>query len=184
MVSSLHFQSLYRPLPIQASGKHLQTEFQPQRRIAAAFQPYSQSSGSCSASVKLHHALLQKSLPLAVSVAVLLGSAPAKAGFLSGSTGIESIPGPELPSIEFLKRFNEENQKKYAENDARFLSSPIVKELLERSKNNKEKNKQEILDKYCLRGAEWGVGDCSAEGMTLDEKEKFIAMLKKKTSPK
>ena len=33
----------------------------------------------------------------------------------------------------------EENQKKYAENDERFKSSPIVKELLERSKQNKEK---------------------------------------------
>lgn len=42
------------------------------------------------------------------------------------------------------------------------------------------RNKQEILDKYCLRGAEWGVGDCSAEGMTPDERDKFIAMLKVK----
>lgn len=42
------------------------------------------------------------------------------------------------------------------------------------------RNRQAILDKYCLRGAEWGVGDCSTEGMTPDERDTFIAMLKKK----
>lgn len=94
----------------------------------------------------------------------------AKAGFLSGSTGIESVPGPKLPEIDFLNRFNglildnlyykyqlwihgwcvkwhhtycpsfpEENQKKYAEFDARFKSSPLLKEYLEKSKSNKEK---------------------------------------------
>lgn len=30
----------------------------------------------------------------------------AKAGFLSGFPGIESVPGPKLPEIEFLNRFN------------------------------------------------------------------------------
>lgn len=88
---------------------------------------------------------------------------------MSGITGIESIPGPQLPQIDFLNRFNglnfqtilnmvsifvnlnlmkltldwihitEENQKKYAENDARFRSSPLVKKLLEQSERNKEK---------------------------------------------
>ncbi|KAL2906673.1 putative E3 ubiquitin-protein ligase rbrA [Bienertia sinuspersici] len=120
-------------------------------------------------------------LPLALSF-LLSSSNPAQAGFLSGLSGIESVPGPELPSIEFLQKFNEENQKKYAENDERFKSSPIVKELLERSKKNKEKNKREILDKYCLRGAEWGVGDCSTEGMTVEERDNFIAMLKEKVA--
>ncbi|GAV74544.1 hypothetical protein CFOL_v3_18024 [Cephalotus follicularis] len=127
--------------------------------------------------------MLQKSVvPLIVSVSttILLSSSPAKAGFLSGFPGIESIPGPQLPPIEFLNRFNEENQKKYAEADAKFKESPLLKQLLERSKLNKEKNRQQILDKYCMRGAEWGVGDCSAEGMSPEEKESFIAMLKKK----
>lgn len=36
---------------------------------------------------------------------LLLGFA-AKAGFLSGFPGIESVPGPKLPEIEFLNRFN------------------------------------------------------------------------------
>ncbi|KAI6685000.1 hypothetical protein NL676_030913 [Syzygium grande] len=112
---------------------------------------------------------LHKTAPLAASLAILLWSNPAKAGFLSGLPGMESVPGPELPKIEFLKRFNEENQKKYAEFDERFKQSPLLKKLLEQSKLNKEKNKQEIQDKYCIRGAEWGVGDCSAEAMSPED---------------
>ncbi|XP_057993268.1 uncharacterized protein LOC131174163 [Hevea brasiliensis] len=126
--------------------------------------------------------ILHKSLPLAA--ALLLFAGPAKAGLMSGFSGLESIPGPQIPQIDFLNRFNEENQKKYAENDARFKSSPILKELLERSKKNKEKNRQELLDKYCIRGAEWGVGDCSTDGMSPEERESFISMLKEKAGIK
>lgn len=46
------------------------------------------------------------------------------------------------------------------------------------------RNSKEIQDKYCIRGAEWGVGDCSAEGMSPDEKDKFIATLKEKAGVK
>ncbi|PIN02462.1 hypothetical protein CDL12_25025 [Handroanthus impetiginosus] len=125
--------------------------------------------------------MFQKSLiPVAASLAIVLWCSPAHAGFLSGFSGIESVPGPELPQIDFLSRFNEENQKRYAENDARFKESPLLKKLLERSRLNKEKNRQQILDKYCVRGAEWGVGDCSADAMSPDDREKFIATLKQK----
>ncbi|XP_050236843.1 uncharacterized protein LOC126686698 isoform X2 [Mercurialis annua] len=85
--------------------------------------------------------VIYKSLPFAASVSLLLSATPASAGIMSGFSGLESVPGPELPKIDFLAKINEENQKKYAENDARFKSSPILKELLERSKNNKEKHK-------------------------------------------
>lgn len=40
---------------------------------------------------------------------------------------------------DFHPCFAEENQKKYAEFDERFKSSPLLKELLERSKLNQEK---------------------------------------------
>ncbi|XP_058769322.1 uncharacterized protein LOC131643185 [Vicia villosa] len=130
------------------------------------------------------HNILQKSLPLAASLAILLWSTPAHAGFMSGISGLEAVPGPQLPKIDFLNRINEENQKRYAENDARIKESPLVKKLLEQSKLNKEKNSKEIENKYCLRGAEWGVGDCSAEGMTIEERDKFIAMLKEKVGEK
>ncbi|THU50159.1 hypothetical protein C4D60_Mb06t17140 [Musa balbisiana] len=74
----------------------------------------------------------------------------------------------------------EKNQKKYAEFDSRFKSSSVLKELLEKSKLNKERNQRELQDKYCLRGAEWGVGDCSTQGMTQEERDEFIATLKKR----
>ncbi|XP_058782849.1 uncharacterized protein LOC131657472 [Vicia villosa] len=106
------------------------------------------------------------------------------AGFMSGCSGLEVVPGPHLPQIDFLNRINEENQKRYDENDARIKESLLVKKLLEQSKLNKEKNSKEIENKYCLRGAEWGVCDCSAEGMTIDERDKFIAMLKDKVGEK
>ncbi|CAN1313918.1 hypothetical protein LINPERPRIM_LOCUS29129 [Linum perenne] len=142
---------------------------------------------SCSCRSPASSNVFPKSLPsvaTAAAVAILLSATPAKAGLMSGFSGIESVPGPELPKIDFLSRFNAENQKKYAEDDARFKSSPILKELLEKSKLNLEKNKKEIQDKYCIRGAEWGVGDCSAEGMTPQQKDEFIAMLKQKAGIK
>ncbi|XP_031489766.1 uncharacterized protein LOC116257293 [Nymphaea colorata] len=124
----------------------------------------------------------QGALPLAVTISVLLCSFPAKAGILSGFSGLESVPGPQLPQVDFLARLNEENQKKYADFDARFKSSPLLKKLLEKSKLNREKNRQQILDKYCERGAEWGVGDCSTEGMTPEERDVFIKTLKKNST--
>ncbi|GLT27589.1 hypothetical protein SLA2020_025760 [Shorea laevis] len=136
-------------------------------------------TSSFSSSLPFHIVLQKSVLPLAASLTLLLSANPAKAGLLSGFSGLESVPGPQLPQIDFLNQLNEENQKKYAENDARFKSSPLLKELLERSKLNKEKNWQKIQEKYCIRGAEWGVGDCSAEGMSAEDRENFIAMLKK-----
>ncbi|XP_028551006.1 uncharacterized protein LOC110115934 [Dendrobium catenatum] len=123
---------------------------------------------------------LTVAIPIATSISVLLWTTPVNAGFLSGFTGLESVPGPQLPEIDFLKKWNDENQKKYAEFDSRFKQSTVLKELLEKSKLNKERNKREIQDKYCLRGAEWGVGDCSTQGMTAEERDSFIETLKKK----
>ncbi|KAK1296690.1 hypothetical protein QJS10_CPB15g01342 [Acorus calamus] len=96
-----------------------------------------------STSRKLSHSsrgVLQKSVPLAASAAILLWSSPVDAGILSGFSGLESMPGPELPRIDFLNKFNEDNQKKYADFDSRFKSSTVLKELLEKSKVNKEKS--------------------------------------------
>ncbi|GLJ48122.1 hypothetical protein SUGI_1016110 [Cryptomeria japonica] len=121
---------------------------------------------------------------MAASMAILLSSDPAQAGLLSGSLGLESIPGPELPQFDFLKRKREENQKKYEADDAKFKSSPLLQELLKRSKDNAARNKEEIQNKYCERGAEWGVGDCSTIGMSKDEREAFMEMLRQKRANK
>ncbi|KAJ1298246.1 hypothetical protein BS78_01G439100 [Paspalum vaginatum] len=120
-------------------------------------------------------------IPAAVSLSLVLWSSPASAGILSGFSGLESTPGPDLPRLEFLEKWNAENQKKYAEFDNRFKNSKVLQDLLEKSKKNKQKNERLIQDKYCLRGAEWGVGDCSTEGMSDKEREDFIAELKKRT---
>uniref|UniRef100_A0ACD5X186 Uncharacterized protein n=1 Tax=Avena sativa TaxID=4498 RepID=A0ACD5X186_AVESA len=117
---------------------------------------------------------------LSLSLSLVLWSSPVNAGILSGSTGLESVPAPELPRLEFLDKWNAENQRKYAENDSRFKSTKVLKELLEKSKQNKQKNERAIQDKYCLRGAEWGVGDCSTVGMTDQERDDFISELRKK----
>ncbi|KAK6133930.1 hypothetical protein DH2020_032322 [Rehmannia glutinosa] len=191
MVSSLLNASLSKPSPSAFISTHKFTN--PCRPFQDKFLPIvscrrkpehfksTKNGQKLSFSPSLVQIMLQKSvIPMAASLAIVLCSSPAHAGFLSGLSGIESVPGPQLPQIDFLTRFNEDNQKKYAENDARFKESPILKKLLEQSKLNKEKNRQEILDKYCIRGAEWGVGDCSADAMSPEDREKFIAMLKQK----
>ncbi|KAL0385951.1 UNVERIFIED_CONTAM: hypothetical protein Sradi_2989400 [Sesamum radiatum] len=176
MVSSLLNASLAKPLHISSNrftipSQPLQEKFLPilSFKKKAEHSKPTKDSQECAHSPALIRTMSQKSvIPIAAAVAIVLWTNP------------ESVPGPELPQVDFLNRFNEENQKRYAENDARFKESPLLKKLLEKTKLNKEKNRQEILDKYCIRGAEWGVGDCSAEAMSPEDKENFIAMLKKK----
>ncbi|XP_066383903.1 uncharacterized protein [Miscanthus floridulus] len=146
---------------------------------AAAAPP----KGQCSGSATPPPAMITRvslAVPAAVSLSFVLWSSPVNAGILSGFSGLESTPGPDVPRLEFLEKWNAENQK-YTEFDNRFKKSKVLQELLEKSKKNKEKNERMIQDKYCLRGAEWGVGDCSTEGMTDQEREDFISELKKRT---
>ncbi|KAK6921949.1 hypothetical protein RJ641_012456 [Dillenia turbinata] len=106
--------------------------------------------------------------------------------FCSSSSSPLLIPPhksvPLAASIAILLWSTSEENQKFAEFDKRFQTSPLLKELLKRSKMNKEKNRQAIQDKYCLPWAEWGVGDCSTEGMSADERDNFIAMLKQKAA--
>ncbi|KAK4403081.1 hypothetical protein Sango_1048800 [Sesamum angolense] len=168
MVSALLNASLAKPSHISSNrfsipSQPLQKKFLPilSFKKKTEHSKPTKNSQECGHSAALMRTMSQKSLiPIAAAVAIVLWTNPAHAGFLSGLSGIESVPGPQLPQVDFLNRFNEENQKRYAENDAR--------------------NRQEILDKYCIRGAEWGVGDCSAEAMSPEDKENFIAMLKRR----
>eukprot|EP00249_Psilotum_nudum_P002369 c15366_g1_i1 orf=1-525(+) len=118
--------------------------------------------------------------PLAACLVISTCTPSVEAGILSGATGLESFGLPSLPQSEFLKRIQEESRKKYEEYDSKFQSSPLLQELLKRSKENAEKHEQEIRDKYCERGAEWGVGDCSLEGMSREQKEIFRESLKRR----
>lgn len=88
-----------------------------------------------------------------------------------------------MPGQEFFKDIQEENKKKYEGYDAKLKSSPLVQELLKRSKENAEKHKQEIQDKYCRRGADWGVGDCSLSAMSEEQREAFLEAFKEKEAP-
>ena len=40
------------------------------------------------------------------------------------------------------------------------------------------RNDKITADKYCERGAEWGVGDCSLQGLTAADKKAFRTALK------
>lgn len=148
---------------------------------AAAAPPLRCSAATATATPQATSRRVSLAIPAAVSLSFVLWSSPASAGILSGFSGLQSTPGPDLPRLEFLEKWNAENQKKYAEFDNRFKNSKVLQDLLEKSKKNKQKNERLIQDKYCLRGAEWGVGDCSTEGMSDQEKEDFISELKKRT---
>jgi hypothetical protein len=91
----------------------------------------------------------------AASVALLLSSSPALA------TGLESmdiIGAPPVP--ESWKQAVAAQKQVQREDDERFKQSDTLKQLLEKSKANKEKNKREVANKYCFRQAELGIGDC------------------------
>ncbi|BAS82910.1 Os03g0210700 [Oryza sativa Japonica Group] len=51
-------------------------------------------------------------LPLAIvpaaaaSLSLVLWSSPVHAGIMSGFKGMESVPGPDLPRVEFLEKWN------------------------------------------------------------------------------
>ena len=70
-----------------------------------------------------------------------------------------------------------------ADADAAFSSSELLRTLKERSAANAVKNRQAIADKYCLRQAEMGVGDCSGlrliPGATKSGKQKTPKLLSK-----
>lgn len=61
-------------------------------------------------------------------------------------------------------------------------TSELVQRLLEASDRNKEKNRKALLDKYCARQAEDGVGDCAGlrliPGATRSGKQETPGWLK------
>lgn len=46
------------------------------------------------------------------------------------------------------------------------------------------RKRQAMLDECCLRGADWSIGDWSTEGMSTEDRQIFIAMLKQKDRSK
>lgn len=119
-------------------------------------------------------------LPVAAACAVFTACPDSvEAGILSGSTGLESFELPSIPTPDVLKKIQEANVAKYKAFDENFKKSPFLQKLLQKSKENEVKNKKEIADKYCERGAEWGVGDCSLVGMSQADRDAFFENLRK-----
>jgi len=111
-----------------------------------------------------------------VGLAVSLLVAPAS----SLADGLESVDlltslQSIVPSEGFKAGARAETSKLGAVED-NFQKSDTLKRLLEQSEANKAKNKKEILDKYCYRQAEMGVGDCGGlqyiPGMTDSGKQR------------
>lgn len=69
------------------------------------------------------------------------------------------------------------------EEDIRLEGTELVKSLLQRSEQNRDRYKKELAEKYCYRQAEDGVGDCSGlrliPGKTRSGKQNTPGFLKK-----
>ncbi|CAI7757543.1 unnamed protein product [Closterium sp. NIES-53] len=96
----------------------------------------SPSSASASASAPASAAFhpLARSLTAAAAAVALVLLPAASLG----------LPQPALALSE---------RERYEQLDSNFLSSPILQQLLKQSEENRERNRQEIENKYCLRGA-------------------------------
>lgn len=119
-------------------------------------------------------------LPIATCTVLAASPLQAEAGILSGASGMESVELPSIPEPGFLKKIQDDKKKMYEGQDETFRTSSYLQELLKKSKENAAMHKKEIADKYCERGAEWGVGDCSLMGMNQEQKEEFMRVLKGK----
>eukprot|EP00250_Pteridium_aquilinum_P006090 c16073_g1_i1 orf=89-661(+) len=176
---SLPLLPVYKQKPVPGWSYRCGPAAPPHTILAAAaspasYPPHPQLPKSLSASILA---------PLAACLVFTTCSAPATAGIFSGSPGLESIQLPSLPTPEFLKKIQEDNKARYDGLDSKFKSSSFVQELLKRSKENAEKHQKEIQDKYCQRGADWGVGDCSVTAMSEEQRASFMEALKANAAP-
>ncbi|BBN14765.1 hypothetical protein MPTK1_6g14320 [Marchantia polymorpha subsp. ruderalis] len=177
--------SLGLKAPPLAPGCRCQAEPPSTLRPAASqaqipkLSPFARLSTACLESVN-PSSLAAFLLPVAAACTVLTAfPTPVEAGILSGSGGLESLQLPTLPEPDFLKKMQENSRKKYEDFDSRFKASPYLQGLLKKSKENAELHRKEIEDKYCERGAEWGVGDCSLNGLPQADKDAFLEALRK-----
>lgn len=82
---------------------------------------------------------------------------------------------PEAPAL--IRDIRDAQQKKLADEATAFENSDFLKDLRARSDAKKVERKKEIADKYCMRQAELGIGDCGGlkliPGMTKSGKQKM-----------
>ncbi len=83
------------------------------------------------------------------------------------ATGLESIPLPDMSSPvsdsvnDMAVQWKERNQATINAAESKFQESDLLKQLKERSDAKREQRDKELRDKYCMRQAEMGVGDCA-----------------------
>ncbi|EFN56341.1 hypothetical protein CHLNCDRAFT_144809 [Chlorella variabilis] len=78
----------------------------------------------------------------------------------AAATGIESIDLPQLQIPEALAQKKARNQDIIDSAEKSFQESDLLRTLKERSEANRGANKKALEDRYCMRQAELGVGDC------------------------
>ena len=95
--------------------------------------------------------------------------------------GLESIPLPDLPAPTTDTAAVQRGTLAAA--DEAYQTSPLLKELKERSETNRASNRRAIENKYCARQAELGIGDCGGlkyvPGATKNGKQKTPGWLAK-----
>lgn len=108
-------------------------------------------------------------------------SSAAAGAYLLANGSLQRALADEQPAANPAEALIGTLQK--TEEDLRFEGTDLVKSLLARSDLNREQNKKELANKYCLRQAEDGVGDCAGlrliPGATRSGKQKTPGFLKK-----
>jgi len=114
-------------------------------------------------------------------LAALVATKPAPA-LARGLEEANSFTLDDLPSITFkpaeiVREIKAESQGKVDRAEAAFEESDLLANLLAKTEANRDSNTKAIEEKYCQRGAEWGVGDCGGlqliPGMTKSGKQKL-----------
>jgi hypothetical protein len=75
------------------------------------------------------------------------------------AAGLERIDVP-LPSVATTEG-RERNRQAIADAEASFQESDLLRSLKEKTELHRDGRKKELLDTYCRRQAELGVGDCA-----------------------
>jgi hypothetical protein len=103
----------------------------------------------------------QAALSFGLAAGLLATASKAKA------LGLESIPLPDMSSPVsdsvngMAVQWKERNQATIDAAESKFQDSDLLKTLKERSDAKREQRDRELRDKYCMRQAEMGVGDCA-----------------------
>ncbi|KAL4438169.1 hypothetical protein ABPG77_010530 [Micractinium sp. CCAP 211/92] len=125
-----------RPAPVQQRG-----QAQVQQRVSAAPQALVTSRREWLAGLA------------AVTVAA---AAPRPAT----ATGLESIELPAVATPDVVAQIKARNQQVLDDAEASFQNSELLRTLKERSEANRAERKKALEERYCMRQAELGVGDC------------------------